>query len=139
MYNNTRWMFALLVFLLAVEGTSYGVIFLFKNSGLWGVYPSDDHREASSDFLPSHAARTTTLLAASLILETNSPTEGLFICADSDPLNHHWITWFWLIVICIESVLLCLSVYRGWQTYRAGLGGGLMTTLMKDSVIYFVV
>lgn len=39
----------------------------------------------------------------------------------------------------MESILLCLSLYKGWRTYRAAMGGGIMATLMKDSVFYFVV
>ena len=80
------------------------------------------------------AVKLTTSIAA-----TNSPSPGLFICADGDPPHAHWITWFWLVIICIESILLSLSVYKGWQTHRAGLGGGLMTTLARDSVLYFLV
>ena len=67
------------------------------------------------------------------------PTAGVSICADADPAGRHWVTWFWLVIICIEAVLLGLSVHKGVQSYRAGLGGGLMTNLMKDSVIYFAV
>lgn len=73
------------------------------------------------------------------LVSTNNPSLGLYICADGDPPNAHWITWFWLTIICIESVLLCLSLYKGWVSYRAGFGGGLMMALTRDSVLYFIV
>lgn len=70
---------------------------------------------------------------------TNNPSPGLLICADGDPPHMHWITWFWLTIILIESILLSLSVYKGWTTYRQTGTGSLLFALTRDSVFYFVV
>ena len=67
---------------------------------------------------------------------TNNPAPGVFICADGDPPGEHWIAYYWTAVLSIEFVLLLLSLYKAW-VYR-NAGNGLMRSLTKGSVIYFV-
>ena len=70
---------------------------------------------------------------------TNNPAEGVFICADGDPLNgSHWIMFYWVAVCSIESCLLSLALYQAWMYRNKGQGGGLMRALTKDSVFYFI-
>ncbi|KAI0075969.1 hypothetical protein K474DRAFT_1598918 [Panus rudis PR-1116 ss-1] len=73
------------------------------------------------------------------LVGTNNPAPGLFICADSDPPGEHWITYYWTSILCIEGILLSLSVYKGYQNYRTGHGGSLMKELTRHSVFYFIV
>ena len=42
-------------------------------------------------------------------------------------------------IILVESILLSLSVYKGWTTYRQSGTGSLLFALTRDSVFYFVV
>lgn len=72
-------------------------------------------------------------------LGTNNPFEGLYICADGDPLDgSHWVAYYWSALLIIESSFLSLSLYKAWHHYRTGAGGSVMRSLTKDSVIYFV-
>ncbi|KAI0341100.1 hypothetical protein BDW22DRAFT_1485579 [Trametopsis cervina] len=73
------------------------------------------------------------------LVGTNNPSPGLFLCADGDPPHGHWITYYWMSILIIESILLGLSVYKGWQTHQSGLGGGLMGVLTRDSIFYYLV
>ncbi|KAI0341011.1 hypothetical protein BDW22DRAFT_1359164 [Trametopsis cervina] len=73
------------------------------------------------------------------LIGTNNPAPGVFICADGDPPHGHWVTYYYMSILIIESILLGLSVYRGFQNHRSGLHGGLMGALLRDSVIYFVI
>ncbi len=45
---------------------------------------------------------------------TNEPVSGLFMCADADPPDHHWIVYYWVAVLVIESILLCLALRQAW-------------------------
>ena len=70
---------------------------------------------------------------------TNNPYEGVFICADGDPLNgSHWIMFYWVSVCSIESCLLGLALYKAWEHRHRTQGGGLMRALTRDSVLYFI-
>ena len=62
----------------------------------------------------------------------------MYICADGDPKGGHWIAYYWTTVICTETILLTLSLYKGWQNRRTGYGGSVMRVLTRDSVLYFV-
>ena len=73
-------------------------------------------------------------------LDTNNPADGVFVCADGDPPgDHHFLAYSWLPVLIVESILMCLSLYKGWQSRRAGFGGSTaLRMLTRDSVIYFM-
>jgi len=69
---------------------------------------------------------------------TNEPFTGNLICADADPLDgSHWVMYYWAAILIIESVLLCLAMYKAWQHRNAARGSRLMQQLTRDSVIYF--
>jgi len=73
------------------------------------------------------------------VIGTNNPATGVFICADGDPLNgDHWVAFYWTAILCIESILLSLSLYKAWQYRNQKEGGGLMRALTRESVLYFV-
>ncbi|KIM86912.1 hypothetical protein PILCRDRAFT_815363 [Piloderma croceum F 1598] len=73
------------------------------------------------------------------VIGTNNPYEGVFICADGDPLNgSHWIMFYWVAVCSIESCLLGLALYKAWEHRHRTQGGGLMRALTRDSVLYFI-
>jgi hypothetical protein len=73
------------------------------------------------------------------VIGTNNPAEGVFICADGDPLNgSHWIMYYWVAVLSIESCLLSLALFQAWQHRKKVQGGGLMRALTRDSVLYFI-
>jgi len=70
---------------------------------------------------------------------TNNPATGVTICADGDPLDgHHWIMYYWVAVLSIESCLLSLALYQAWTHRKRVHGGSLMRALTRDSVIYFI-
>ena len=66
------------------------------------------------------------------------PAPGVHICVESDPPGRHWISYYWTTVICTETILLTLSLYKGWQNRRTGYGGSVMRVLTRDSVLYFI-
>ncbi len=70
---------------------------------------------------------------------TNEPVSGLFMCADADPPDHHWIVYYWVAVLVIESILLCLALRQAWLHRPSASGSDLMRKLTRDSVIYFLV
>jgi len=73
------------------------------------------------------------------LIATNNPAEGVFICADGDPMDgSHWIMYYWVAVLSIESCLLSLALYQAWMHRKKAQGGGLMRALTRDSVIYFI-
>jgi len=73
------------------------------------------------------------------LIGTNNPYEGVLICADADPLNgSHWIMYYWVAVLCIESSLLSLALYQAWKYRNKTQGGSLMRALTRDSVFYFI-
>ena len=72
------------------------------------------------------------------MLDTNEPSPGLYICADGDPINRHWISYYWSSLIIAESVFLGLSLYKAYSNWKTGEGGPLMKALTRDSVLYFV-
>ena len=61
----------------------------------------------------------------------------MFICADGDPPDEHWIAYSWTIILIAESVLLSLSVYKGWQDSSSGYASSFVRTLTRQSVLYF--
>jgi hypothetical protein len=78
-------------------------------------------------------------MAIYILTGTNNPAEGVFICADGDPLNgSHWIMYYWVAVLSIESCLLSLALFQAWQHRKKVQGGGLMRALTRDSVLYFI-
>jgi hypothetical protein len=50
----------------------------------------------------------------------------------------HWIMYYWVAVLSIESCLLSLALYQAWMHRKKAQGGGLMRALTRDSVIYFI-
>jgi hypothetical protein len=79
------------------------------------------------------------VLVTYICAATNNPYEGVFICADGDPLDgSHWTMFYWIAVLSIESTLLGLALYQAWVHRKNANGGGLMRALTRDSVIYFV-
>jgi len=73
------------------------------------------------------------------VIGTNNPAEGVFICADADPMDgSHWIMYYWVSVLSIESCLLTLALYQAWRHRHKTQGGGLMRALTRDSVLYFI-
>jgi len=78
-------------------------------------------------------------IAKAGVIGTNNPAEGVFICADSDPTDgSHWIMYYWVSVLTIESCLLSLALYQAWIHRHRVHGGGLMRALTRDSVLYFI-
>ncbi|KAK0481393.1 hypothetical protein IW261DRAFT_1470516 [Armillaria novae-zelandiae] len=78
-------------------------------------------------------------LPGSGTIGTNEPVSGLFMCADADPPDHHWIVYYWVAVLVIESILLALALRQAWLHRSSASGSDLMRRLTRDSVIYFLV
>ncbi|KAK0233945.1 hypothetical protein IW262DRAFT_124345 [Armillaria fumosa] len=78
-------------------------------------------------------------LPGSGTIGTNEPVSGLFMCADADPPDHHWIVYYWVAVLVIESILLGLALRQAWLHRPSASGSDLMRRLTRDSVIYFLV
>jgi len=73
------------------------------------------------------------------VIGTNNPAPGVFVCADGDPLNgEHWVAFYWTTILCIEFILLLLALYQAWKYRNQIEGGGLMRSLTRQSVLYFV-
>jgi len=74
------------------------------------------------------------------VIGTNNPAEGVFVCADGDPLDgSHWMMYNWVAVLAIESCFLSLALYQAWLSRKKIQGGGgLMVALTQDSVFYFI-
>jgi len=73
------------------------------------------------------------------LIGTNNPFPGVFICADGDPLDgSHWVAYYWMAILIIESICLSLALYKAWTYRKSGQGGSLMRSLTRDSVVYFV-
>lgn len=69
---------------------------------------------------------------------TNEPFSRLFICADADPMNGtHWVVYYWVAILVIESILLSLALYKAWLHRPSTTGSSLMRELTRHSVIYF--
>ncbi|KAJ7245638.1 hypothetical protein B0H12DRAFT_1127415 [Mycena haematopus] len=56
----------------------------------------------------------------------------------------HYFFAFWIPILCFESLLCALALYRGFQTFRASdpvfqSGRHLVAILIRDSVFYFLV
>jgi hypothetical protein len=64
------------------------------------------------------------LTYAKHIKGTNNPAPGLFICADADPPNVHWMAYVPAIILITEIILLGLAVFKAAQQFRAGIAGG---------------
>ena len=62
----------------------------------------------------------------------------MYICADGDPPNGHWISYYWTTALITDSILLSLSLYKGWRNNRSGYGGRVLRVLTRDSVLYFI-
>lgn len=70
---------------------------------------------------------------------TNNPAEGVWICADGDPLNGtHWIMFYWVALLFLESCLSSLALYQAWMYRHKVNGGGLIRAFSRDSVWYFI-
>lgn len=74
------------------------------------------------------------------LLGTNEPFPGVFICADGDPTDGtHWVVYYWVAVLIIESTLLVLALIKAWQHRASNGGSALMRDLTRDSMIYFII
>ncbi|KAJ6503889.1 hypothetical protein C8R45DRAFT_894985 [Mycena sanguinolenta] len=70
------------------------------------------------------------------------PVPGMTFCVPSGVPNYFYA--FWIPIICFESLLCGLALYRGYQTFRATdplfqSGRHLVGILIRDSVFYFLV
>ena len=70
----------------------------------------------------------------------NIAAPGVHICADGDPPGYHWIAYYYTTLLVTESVLLSLSLYKGWHSWRSDLkhSSSIQHVLTRDSVLYFL-
>ncbi|KAK0202633.1 hypothetical protein DFS33DRAFT_1385008 [Desarmillaria ectypa] len=74
------------------------------------------------------------------LVGTNEPFTGLFICADADPMDgSHWVVYYWMSILIIESTLFSLALWKAWQHRPSAQGSKLMQQLTRDSAMYFAV
>jgi hypothetical protein len=71
------------------------------------------------------------------LVGTNNPSPGLFICADADPPNDHWMAWVPTVTLVTETIFLSLALFKAWEHYRSGAGGKILPWLARESVFYF--
>ena len=62
----------------------------------------------------------------------------MYICADGDPPDGPWIAYSWTIVLIGESILVGLSLYKGWQNRKSGYASSILRVLARESVLYFI-
>ena len=62
----------------------------------------------------------------------------MYICADADPPSSHKIEYSYIGLLAGESILVCLSLYKGWQEHKSGYGSHTLRMLTRESVLYFV-
>ncbi|KAK7018288.1 hypothetical protein R3P38DRAFT_3558439 [Favolaschia claudopus] len=72
---------------------------------------------------------------AGLVAE-NNPAPGLYICADGDPPNVHWMAYVPLINILAESIFLSLALFKAYQQRK--IPGRIIPRLTKESIFFFV-
>ncbi|KAK7018298.1 hypothetical protein R3P38DRAFT_1297044 [Favolaschia claudopus] len=72
---------------------------------------------------------------AGLVAE-NNPALGLYICADGDPPNVHWMAYVPLINILAESIFLSLALFKAYQQRK--IPGRIIPRLTKESIFFFV-
>ncbi|KAF7343876.1 hypothetical protein MSAN_01968900 [Mycena sanguinolenta] len=70
------------------------------------------------------------------------PLPGTTFCVPTGVPNYFFA--FWIPILCFESLLCGLALYRGFQTFRATdpmfqSGRHLVAILIRDSVFYFLV
>ncbi|KAG7444937.1 uncharacterized protein BT62DRAFT_1007312 [Guyanagaster necrorhizus] len=107
MYQSSRYILCLFVFLTFGEALAMGLVFGIPNKNLVG---------------------------------TNEPFPELFICADADPLDgSHWVVYYWMSILIIESTLFSLALWKAWQHRPSAQGSKLMQQLTRDSAMYFAV
>ncbi|KAF9462498.1 hypothetical protein BDZ94DRAFT_1322506 [Collybia nuda] len=69
---------------------------------------------------------------------TNNPLSGLYICADADPPDEHWIAYAPTAVLIIETIFLVLALNKAWEGYRDSARGKIIPRLTNESIFYFV-
>ena len=122
MYGRTPAMIVVCVCLAVCEALATAIIFALPRAGMIGMCLT--------------IAICTNL--TSFDVDTSNPASRVYICADGDPPGDHRTAYGWIPVIGTESILLCLSLYKGWQNRRYGYGGStLLRVLTRDSVLYF--
>lgn len=132
MYSSSRKILWLFILMTLSEASVMGVVVGMPVPGLRGECPF-------FAFLGLQAAPWTVPYFFLFIWKgTNSPSPGLFICADGDPIRRHWVSYYWTSLLITESILLSLSVYKAYVFQRTGAGGNLMRILTRDSVLYFI-
>jgi hypothetical protein len=52
--------------------------------------------------------------------------------------GEHWVSFYWTTILCIEFILLLLALSQAWKYRNQIEGGGLMRSLTRQSVLYFV-
>ena len=69
----------------------------------------------------------------------NLAAQGVYNCGDGDPPCHHWISYQYTTLLVTESILLSLSLYKGWRNWRSELrlSSSIQHVLTRDSVLYF--
>ncbi|ESK87667.1 hypothetical protein Moror_1889 [Moniliophthora roreri MCA 2997] len=76
----------------------------------------------------------------SKLIGTNEPFPNLFICADADPADgSHWLVYYWMSILVIDIILLCLALYQAWKHRPSKSGSPLMRALTRDAVVYFLI
>ena len=78
------------------------------------------------------------LLNAHHYIATNNPASGVYICADRDLPGRPVIALFWSSVLLVESVLLCMSIYRGWRNWKSEFASSWISILTEQSIFYFI-
>ncbi|KAA1475629.1 hypothetical protein DENSPDRAFT_932487 [Dentipellis sp. KUC8613] len=70
-------------------------------------------------------------------LGVSNPAPGVFICADSDLPGVPWVAFYYTCILCTESTLLVLSLYKAWAHRDMAMRHGLYRLITRDSVYYF--
>ncbi|KAJ7490937.1 hypothetical protein FB451DRAFT_1552504, partial [Mycena latifolia] len=72
------------------------------------------------------------------LVATNNPAPGLFICADADPPDVHWMAYVPVIILITESIFLGLAVFKASQQLGPRMSGGrILPQLTKESIFFF--
>ena len=67
----------------------------------------------------------------------NNPAPGVYICADGDPIDGHWISYYWTTILVVNTIFLGLSLYKAQRNWRCKYATTMLRMMARDSVLFF--
>lgn len=128
MYGNTRTLLVLCSGLLINEVIVVAIIWGYPHGGL----------KVPGKRLGGHCRHVLSVTEIFLLAsQLSTPAPGVHICVESDPRGKHWISYYWTAILVVESTLLSLSLYKGWQNFRSKYTTRALRLMTRDSILFF--